>query len=348
MLYGANGYTGKLIAELAHTYGLTPILAGRNEKEISRLAEKHNCNYRIFDLSITDTIIEHINDCKLVLHAAGPFLHTAKPMMKACIAAGVHYLDITGEIGVFEMAKKMGTAAEAAGIMLMPGVGFDVVPTDCMAKYLHEKMPDATHLQLAFASIGGGVSHGTATTMATSLGNGGAIRANGNIIKKPLGHKGMTVDFGIKKRFVMTIPWGDVSTAHHTTGIPNIETYTAVKPSVYRLLKLQWLFNPLLRTAWVRKMVQRKIDAAPAGPDESARNTGKSLVWGSVKNEEGKYIEASYIGPEGYTLTAHASLIIAKKVWEGNLKIGYQTPAGCYGKDLALEIPGSSRNDDKH
>lgn len=345
LLYGANGYTGKLIASMAADYGLQPILAGRNREEISRLAEKYHLSFRIFDLTDVDIIATYINDCKLVLHAAGPFLRTAKPMIKACMQAGVHYLDITGEIAVFEMAKKMHQAAEAAGVILMPGVGFDVVPTDCMALYLHQRMPDATHLQLAFASVGGGVSHGTATTMVTSLGSGGAARENGMIVSKPLGHKGMTVDFGVKKRFVMTIPWGDVSTAHHTTGIPNIETYTAVKPAVFRLLKWQWLVNPILRTAWVKKMVQKKIDASPAGPDDKARATGKSLVWGCISNAAGESITAHFSGPEGYTLTAHAALIIAKKVLEGNFMKGYQTPAGCFGKDLVLEIPETYRSE---
>lgn len=345
LLYGANGYTGKLIASMSAGYGLQPILAGRDREKISRLAEKHHLPYRIFDLEDIDGIIAQINDCKLVLHAAGPFLRTAKPMMKACMQAGVHYLDITGEIAVFEMAKKMHTAAEAAGIMVMPGVGFDVVPTDCMALHLHQQMPDATHLQLAFASVGGGVSHGTATTMVTSLGSGGAVRENGIIVSKPLGHKGMTVDFGTKKRFVMAIPWGDISTAHHTTGIPNIETYTAVKPAVFRLLKWQWLFNPLLRTKWMKKIVQNKIDAAPAGPDENARATGKSLVWGCIRNAAGESISAHFSGPEGYTLTAHAALIITKKVLDGNFIKGYQTPAGCFGKDLVLEIPDTSRSE---
>ena len=345
LLYGANGYTGKLIASMAADYGLEPILAGRNHDEIIQLAKKYDLSFRIFDLDNTENIVAQISDCKLVLHAAGPFMRTAKPMIKACMQAGVHYLDITGEIAVFEMAKKMHQAAEAAGIMLMPGVGFDVVPTDCMALYLHQRMPDATHLQLAFASVGGGVSHGTATTMVTSLGSGGAAREDGMIVSKPLGHKGMTVDFGIKKRFVMTIPWGDVSTAHHTTGIPNIETFTAVKPAVFRLLKWQSLFNPILRTAWVKKMVQKKIDAAPPGPDEKARATVKSLVWSCIRNAAGESISAHFSGPEGYTLTAHAALIIAKKVLEGNYIIGYQTPAGCFGKDLALEIPDTYRSE---
>lgn len=223
----------------------------------------------------------------------------------------------------------------------MPGVGFDVVPTDCVALQLKNKMPDATHLKLAFASIGGGLSHGTAITMAGKIGEGGAVRENGKIIRKPLGQKGMWVSFGERKLFVMTIPWGDISTAFTTTGIPNIETYTGMAPKVYRILKLQWAFNWLLRTNFVRNIIRKKIKAKPAGPSDEQRKKSSSMVWGEVSNAAGKTLNAAISCLDGYSLTAHSSLLISKKILEGNFKPGYQTPAGCYGEHLIMEIPNS-------
>ena len=233
--------------------------------------------------------------------------------------------------------------------MVMPGVGFDVVPTDCLALFLKNKLPDADRLKLAFTTLGGGLSHGTATTMAESLGKGGAVRENGKIISKRLGHKGMWVDFSIgargelEKLFVMTIPWGDVSTAYHTTGIPNIETYTGIPRTTYRILKFQFLFNWLIRTVFFRNMVKKQINKRDAGPTDEQRKKSKSLVWGEVQNAQGLKSRASLITPDGYTLTAHSSLIITKKVLNGNLEAGYQTPAGAYGANLILEVPGASR-----
>lgn len=206
LLYGANGYTGKLIIQAALEKGLKPVIAGRNEEQIRSLARDYNLQYTVFDLSNEQLIMEAIKGFPLVLHAAGPFKFTAKPMIKACIKAGVHYLDITGEISVFEYGKKMNEAAKQANMMIMSGVGFDVVPTDCLALFLAKNLPGATHLQLAFATLGGFLSHGTAATMNEGLGEGGVVRINGNLVKKPLGHKSMTVDFGIKKILVMTIP----------------------------------------------------------------------------------------------------------------------------------------------
>jgi short subunit dehydrogenase-like uncharacterized protein len=227
--------------------------------------------------------------------------------------------------------------------MLMPGAGFDVVPTDCIALYLKNKLPDASELKLAFASIGGGLSHGTAITMAGGMGEKSAARKNGKIVRVPLGHRGMWVDFGIRKLFVMTIPWGDISTAYTTTGIPNIETYTGASTKTYKLLKFQFLFNWLLRTSFMRNRQLKKINSKPAGPSDEKRAKSKGLVWGEVKNEKGQAAGARLIGPDGYTLTAHSSLVIAKKILDGNFKPGYQTPAGCYGADLILEVPGVTR-----
>ena len=345
LLYGANGYTGRLIAKLAASYGLVPILAGRKKDPIVALAKELDLDYRIFTLRDAKKLENSLLEVPLVLHAAGPFQFTSRLMIEACLKTNTHYLDITGEISVFELAKSFDEKAKAAGLMIMSGVGFDVVPTDCMAKYLKEKLPDATHLKLAFASIGGAFSHGTAMTMAEGLGQGSAARIDGKITPQPLGKKGMWLDFGIKKMFVMTIPWGDVSTAYFTTGIPNIETYTKASPKTFKYLKWQFLYNWILRTSFAKDFVKNKIKQKPAGPSDEMREKAMSLIWGEVTNGSGKTVAAKMECLEGYTLTAISSLIICHKVLSNNFKIGYQTPAAVYGADLVLEIPGTTRED---
>jgi short subunit dehydrogenase-like uncharacterized protein len=284
-----------------------------------------------------------LKEVKVVIHAAGPFHFTAKQMVEACLQTGTHYLDINGDIAVFEMIKQYDDAAKKAGIMLLPGAGFDVVPTDCVALQLKKLLPDAIALQLAFASLGGALSHGTATTMTARLGEKGAVRKEGKIIRRPLGEKGMWIDFGVKKIFVMSIPWGDISTAYFTTGIPDIETYTGISKKVYTSLKLQPLFNWLLRTKFIRQYIQNKINRRPAGPNDEQRSKATSLVWGQVRNEQGKKATVRLSGPEGYTLTTHAALIIVQKVLKGDFSPGYQTPANAYGENLVMEIPGVQR-----
>jgi short subunit dehydrogenase-like uncharacterized protein len=349
LLYGANGYTGELIARHAVEYGLHPILAGRREEVLKALAAKLNYPYKVFDVNNQAALLAALREVRLIINAAGPFQFTAKQIIDGCLETGTHYLDINGDISVFEFIRQYDFAAKQAGIMLMPGSGFDVVPTDCTALLLKKLLPDATTLKLAFANIGGGLSHGTATTMVSKLGQGGAVRENGKIISAPLGHKGMWIDFstapneGIKKLFVMTIPWGDVATAYFTTGIPNIESYTAISPTVYRFLKLQGLFNWLLRTNFIRKIIKKKIDKRDAGPNDEQREKARSFVWGQVLNSKGETKTVRMSCPDGYTLTMQSTLIISQKILQGKVKPGYQTPASAYGEDLVMEIPSVKR-----
>lgn len=343
MLYGANGYTGELIARYAAQYGLQPILAGRRKEVIEPLANKLGLPYLVFDLNDTDALLDALRKVKVVIHAAGPFSRTAKAMVEGCLQTGTHYLDINGDISVFEFIKSYNDRASKAGVMLLPGAGFDVVPTDCIALQLKKAVPDADSLELAFATLGGGISHGTALTMSEKIGEGGALRKDGRIVRAPLGAKGMTLDFKGKSIFVMSIPWGDVSTAYHTTGIPNIITYTGMSKKVFTVLKFQSLFNWLLRTKFIRSYLKSKIDSRAAGPTDQQREKATAFVWGRVSNANGATASVSLQGPEGYTLTMHSSLIITRKVLEGNFKPGFQTPGSAYGEDLILEVPGVIR-----
>ncbi len=343
LLYGANGYTGELIARFANKYNLQPILAGRRKEVIEPLAIQLQLAYKIFEINDSAALLAALREVKVVLHAAGPFDNTAKQMIFACLLTGTHYLDINGDITVFERIKQYDDAAKKGGIMLLPGVGFDVVPTDCIALQLKNLLPDALTLQLAFATLRGNISHGTATTMADKIGESGAVRKEGKIIAVPLGKKGKWVDFGTKKLFVMSIPLGDISTAYFTTGIPNIETFTAISHKVYYYLKLQSLFNWLLRTNLLRQYIKKKINQRPAGPDDEQRSSASSMVWGEATNAAGKKVAVRLSGPEGYTLTAHSTLIIIQKILNGNFVPGYQTPASTYGENLVLEIPGVKR-----
>ncbi len=343
LLYGANGYTGTLIARYAKDFQLQPILAGRKEADIKTLAEQLQLPFLIFSLDDEATLLNALKEVAVVIHAAGPFVYTAKQMVEACIATGTHYIDINGDISVFEFIKRYDEKAKVANVMLMPGAGFDVIPTDCLALSLKNKLPDATHLEIAFIPLGGQVSHGTATTMAGKAGEGGVIRENGKFVRKPLGDTGKWITVDEKKMFVMSIPWGDISTAYVSTGIPNIITYTGIKPSVYRMLKFQFLFNWLLRTKFVRGLIQTRINKAPAGPTDEQRAKAKTYIWATVRNAKGEERSNAVITADGYTVTYAGCLLITKKILEGNYKPGYQTPAAAYGENLVFEMPGTTK-----
>ncbi len=341
LVYGANGYTGRLVVKAAAEQRIPIIVAGRSAAPVAHLSEKFGFKARVFDLNDAGMLQNQLQDIQLVLNCAGPFPRTAPQLVEACLQLGIHYLDITGEIAMFEWQKTMNDRAKSAGTVLMPGVGFDVVPTDCLAKKLHQQFPEGDTLELAFMNLGGGISHGTLTTMLTNLGSGGAMRKNGKIIKKPLGFAGKNIDFGQKQRFCIAIPWGDISTAHFGTDIPNITVYSAAPKKFYYLLKLQALMNPLFRAAWFRRWAQAKIDKNIDGPTPEQNKNGRSLVWGKLSAPDGRSVEARFEGPESYWLTALAALHISQRVLQKNDCSGYQTPASCLGPDLVLELPGS-------
>ncbi len=346
LLYGAYGYTGRLITRMAAEHGLRPLLSGRNAGKLEAMHHEFGYDYRAVDLNNRTELHALLEGHKVVLHAAGPFAQTARPMMEACIATGTHYLDITGEIPVFALGAQLGAQARVAGVMLMSGVGFDVVPTDCLAAYLKQQMPEATDLVLAFAWKGGMLSHGTAKTMLGGLGEGGAIRENGKIKKVKAAYDVREFPFTAEVPLrAVTIPWGDVFTAYFTTGIPNIKTYFAVPPAQIKNMQRSNYLGPLLRLGPVQNYLRRKIESRPAGPDDAQRERAETYIYGEVKDVSGKIVAARLRTPEGYTLTAHSALLIVRKVIHGQAEAGYQTPAGLYGPDLVLEIDGVTRED---
>jgi short subunit dehydrogenase-like uncharacterized protein len=263
-------------------------------------------------------------------------------MVEACLRNKRHYLDITGEIAVFEAMAARDNLAKEAGVMVMPGVGFDVVPSDCLALYLKNRLPSATNLTLAFYGVGR-ISHGTQATMTMNVGKGGAIRKDGEIVKVPAAWKTHQIDFGEVQKLGVTIPWGDVSTAFYSTGIPNIEVYTIVPEQQLKLLKLSRYLGWLLSIKPVQNILQKQIPAG--GPSDEERTSGKTYLWGEASDEAGNKVEARQQSAEGYTLTALTALKIAEKILAGNFCTGFQTPAKCYGADLILEIEGVERQD---
>lgn len=345
LLYGASGYTGELIARRAVEHGLRPILAGRKKANFSALAGELKCETREFSLDDPAAIDAGLASVPVVMHCAGPFSRTFRPMSDACIRNGVHYLDITGEIEIFETLAARGEKAKAAGIMMMPGTGFDVVPSDCLAAHLKTRLPTATHLALAIKSKGR-LSQGTATTMVENIGRGGAFRKDGQITLTKAAAKTRRVDYGGKHPSTVTMfPWGDVATAYHSTGIPNIEVYFAIPASLRRMMKATRYIGGLLATGPMQSFLKKRIKAGPAGPSEEERRTGKTIIWGEVTDASGgRAVSRLYTG-EGYALTAATAVLILEKVLAGNFRPGFATPSMAYGPDLILEIEGVRRED---
>ncbi|MDZ5710633.1 saccharopine dehydrogenase family protein [Jeotgalibacillus haloalkalitolerans] len=342
MIYGANGYTGELIARQAVKDGMTPVLAGRNEEAISRLAGELGLESSVFSLDDPGTVAEKLAGMELVLHCAGPFSKTSRQMVEGCLAAGTHYLDITGEIDVFEMihAPEMSKRAADKGIVLCPGVGFDVIPTDCTAHKLKELMPNAVSLSLGFSFLAG-MSPGTTKTMIEGLSGGSAERKDGKIVPFPMGTKKRTLDFGKGQQPVTAIPWGDVSTAYYTTKIPNITTWIPLSETQIRGARVMSLFAPVLGTKPVQKQLLKWVDRSAKGPDERARENAPSYIVGEAKAADGSTVTVRIKTTNAYTLTALGSLEVVRRMLGRDLPSGSFTPAGLFGSGLVESLEGS-------
>lgn len=336
LIYGANGYTGALIAREAVRRGMRPILAGRTRAPVEALASELGLEARVFPVTDAD-----LRGVSLVLHCAGPFSQTSAPMVDACLRAKAHYLDITGEIAVFESIYARDAEARAAGVALIPGVGFDVVPTDALAAQLATELPGATELWLAFSTgRGSAPSRGTIRTMIEGAGEGGAIRKDGRITRVPMAFDVREIPFASGPRLAMTIPWGDVASAFRTTGIPNIRVYSAASPrSVARARRFARL-APLMKLTPLRRLAQSLVPR-DAGPSPEQRERGRVELWGRVTDGVSERT-ATLSTPDGYAFTVLSALAAVERVLGGEVAHGALTPTQAFGPNFLSDLPGVS------
>ncbi len=345
LLYGSYGYTGSLIADQAVSRGMQPILSGRDVNRVKAQADRLNLEYIPISLSEPGALEVALKAVPLVLNCAGPFQHTFKPVVDACLRVGRHYLDITGEIQVFEELARRDRDARQAGVIILPGIGFDVVPTDCLAVHLKQRLPDASILTLAIGTSGGGISRGTLLTTIEGLPGKGIVRRDGKLTQVPLFEMRREVDFGRGPRTAINIPWGDVSTAYYSTGIPNIENYIALPKSVIRMTRLARPVIGITSRAVVQRLLRWAVVRFRPGPTAEERTRSRSRIWGEVKDKQGHSVISRMETPDGYTLTAETAVAVVERVLSGDFKPGFQTPSLAYGADFILDFTGVTRED---
>ena len=257
---------------------LRPVLAGRNADRVGRIAKALNLPYRSFSLNDPAEVRQGLAGIAAVLHAAGPFSATSRPMAEGCIEAGAHYCDITGEIDVFESLAGFDARARAAGVMLLPGCGFDVVPSDCLAAHLVARLPGAVKLRL---SIGGltRFSQGTAKTMVEGVARGAAVRVDGRIVERPRPPRS-SADFGHGPKPTIGVSWGDVSTAWRSTGIPDIGVFFEADRAMRAVADMPPAIKRVFSLKFVQRMLTTLIDRRlPPGPTARGRElTGSAII----------------------------------------------------------------------
>ncbi|ELY43711.1 saccharopine dehydrogenase family protein [Natronorubrum sulfidifaciens] len=347
LIYGSYGYTGRLIAREAVSRGGSPVVAGRNAREVTRQADELGVEGRTFEL--TDDVSATLQRFDAVVNCAGPFVKTVDPIVDACLETGTDYLDITGEFRVFERLRQRDDEARAAGVTLLPGVGFDVVPSDCLAAFLSEQLPSATTLSLGIKARGP-LSRGTARTALEQFGSDGVVRRNGRLIKVPPAFRTREIDFGVGPEHAVTIPWGDVVTAARSTGIESIEVYAAMPSWLTRAMATTDSLGWLVDRRPVKPLLERLIDTRVDGPDARERARDTAVVWGEAVDEStGQRARARVRTPNPYTLTAEATVSAAERILDGRdrthapVPAGFQTPSSAFGPEFVLELEGTTR-----
>lgn len=344
LIYGANGYTGELIARGACQRGHAPLLAGRNHGTVTALARELGLRARVFELASPEVMREQLAGVSAVLNCAGPFAHTARPMLDACLHAGVHYLDITGDPLVLEALAARAPEARARGVMILPGVGFDVVVSDCLALYLKQRLPSADRLVLGFH----GVEHHSRGSRRASLeriGRPGLLRRDGRLASFPAGSRARLIDFGRGPQLALGIAFGDLCTAYHSTGLPNIEVFAGAPRAALWALRATGALRPLLQSAPLQRWLLSRESRRPRGPSVEQRAAGRTLFWGEVSDRQGRSVAARVQGPEAYALTALSALEVMDRMRTQEARPGFQTPSQLWGADFSLAIPDVERCD---
>lgn len=343
LIYGANGYTGRLIVREALANRLDPIVAGRNRKELEAMSAELGLEHRVAELGDPAALDAALNGVQLVLNVAGPFSATAAPVVEACMRARCHYLDVSGEVFVIEALRGRDRTARDLGVMVMPAVGCDVVATDSLIAHVARRLPSARRLALGVSGLAF-ASRGSWEALVEHAGMG-VVRRQGRLVRVPAGSLCRSFDFGAGERPSLGVVWGDVATAYYTTGIPDIEVYFEATPLLELILGFGRMFGPALRSAPAQAWLKAHSALLPAGPSDAQRAAHDMTFVAEASDDEGRIARARLNTPEAYTLTAFASVALARRVLDGDWEPGFQTPARVYGPDVALPFPRVHRED---
>ena len=344
LIYGATGFTGRMLLRRASALGLAPLLAGRDEARLRRLATPLGLEYRAVRLDEAPALARLLAGARMLLNAAGPFAATAGPLAAACLATGTHYVDVTGEPCVFAALERRGREALRRGVMLLPGAGFVVIPTDCLAAHVARRLPGAVRLRLGI-SRQAFAGRGTLRTAVRHLGPRIHVRRGGRLVLLPWSVMEHDFDYGRGRRTSLAVDWADAITAWRTTGIPNVEVYLELSPRERAALLASRLFAGCLRSPLGQAILGAQVEALPEGPTAAERRRVRCTVVAEAEDRAGRRVISRLHTPDQYTFTAAAALTLVEKVLAGELSAGFQTPAQVYGADFVLGLDGVTRED---
>ncbi|MBR9904291.1 saccharopine dehydrogenase family protein [Halomonas sp. IOP_14] len=317
LIYGATGYTGQMAAEHAKRLGLDFEIAGRNAERLQALANRLDVPYREFNADAQAE--QSLNGVNVLLNFAGPFAQTSNALMRACINAGVDYLDITAEINIYRLAEQLGSEAAEAGIMLLPGVGWDVVPTDCLAVHVARRVRKPQSLSVAL-QVPGSMSRGSAMSVSEIIGAGLLARVDGQLVPTPDAQP-RYFDFSEGSVLCAPLSFGDLVTGWHSTGIPNIAMFVHIRGDAFP---------------------EGDLSQLPDGPTAQQRDSHRARAVVEVTAADGTVVRSMIETINGYSYTPLVAVEAARRVLEGDRQPGFETPAQIFGSGFAETIAGTT------
>lgn len=343
LVYGAYGYTARLLLPKLKALGIDVVVAGRNAEKTDQVGSELGMPSRVFSLDDGAAVDDALKDATAVLNAAGPYTHTTTAIVDGCLRNGAHYLDLSGEVGPLGQAAEAGAAAKELGLMILPAIGFDVVPSDCLAAHVARRVPGATHLTL-YVAASNLISRGSSVTLAEHIGIPVHTRRNGRLEPMQLRMQLRWVDFGSGHRPAVAVSWGDLVTAYHSTGIPNIEVYFEATAFRFAAVTMNQYWGWLLRSSGANAWLRQWADMLPAGPSEQERARERCAIVVEAASDRHS-ARARIETPEAYQFTADAAARVIEQVMAGRREPGFQTPSTLFGPDFVMELDGVTRAD---
>jgi len=343
LIYGATGYTGRLIAERLRNSRRHLVVAGRTADRVQGLAAELGVAGDVIAIDDAEALDSALGDVDVLINAASPFTLTAPALIESCLRTKTHYLDISGELPVFQNAFLHDEAARGRGIMIMPGAGFGIVASDCLAAHVAALVPNAKYLRIAVRP--GSISRGSFRSALRVANSPVSIRRNGRMMLLPVGRLQRAFDFGDGEKECVAVSWADVFTAYHSTGIRNIEAYFEADFASRALYHLGAGVADTMQLNPVKNLIDAIARAWPEGPPEVQRRAEKCVIVAEAEDSWRQVRSARLTTPDGYSFTAEAASAIALRAARGDFLSGFQTPARVYGADLALEFKGTHREE---
>jgi short subunit dehydrogenase-like uncharacterized protein len=336
MIYGANGFSGRAVADRLRQAGHDPLLAGRGGREIAAVAASLGVEHRIFDLRDPGAIAAGMAGVGVLLNAAGPFIETAPPLIEACLRGGAHYLDLAGEWPVFDLALRRGPEAAAAGVMLMPGAAFSIVVSDCVLAHAIAQVPDAVLLRVATAQAP--LSRGSVLSAIALMSPDVLVRRGGVVCRIPVGQLTRSFNLGAGEQTCVAVSAPDVVTGEQTTGVGAIETYLEAPLAWGLAYGAGALALKLKGAKAVGETLRRASRRWPDHPSPAAIAQARGAVVVETVDPWRRTRRFGLRTLNGYAVTVAAAQAIVERVLRGEVTPGFQTPAGRYGAGLVVSL----------